>query len=73
MSTKIFYSGSNFHIQKNDSEYTIFFEENGEYYKAIYLDGEISQKVKVGEFNEIVYLSDNRKLKRIDDLSVIYN
>lgn len=71
MSGIVFLNGKNFHIEKIEDKYVIYYEDNGSCYKVEVLDKEISEPIKVGEFEEIVKLNDGRYLKRVNDLIVI--
>ncbi len=71
MSGTIFLNGKNFHIEKIEQKYIIYYEDNGSCYKVEVLDNEFSEPIKIGEFEEIVKLSDGRYVKRVNDLIVI--
>ena len=71
MSAIVFLNGNNFHIEKSENNYTIYYHDNGICYKVEVVDKIISQPVKMGEFEEIIKLKDNRYVKRVNDLILI--
>ncbi len=71
MSGIVFLNGKNFHIEKADEKLIIYYENNGNCYTVEVLNDEISQPIKIGEFEEIIKLNDGRYVKRVNDLIVI--
>ena len=71
MSGIVFLNGKNFHIEKSGEKLIIYYEDNGSCFKVEVLDKQISEPIKIGEFEEIIKLSDGRYVKRVNDLIVI--
>ena len=49
----------------------MYYYDNGNCYKVEVVDKEISQPIKMGEFEEIIKLKDGRYVKRVNDLMLI--
>ncbi len=71
MSGIVFLNGNNFHIEKLEDKLMVYYENNGSCYKVEVVDKEISEPIKIGEFEEIIKLKDGRYIKRVNDLIVI--
>ena len=71
MSAIVFLNGNNFHIEKIEDKYVVYYQNEGSCYKVEVVNNVISQPIKLSQVEEIAKLKDGRYVKRVNDLIVI--